>query len=154
MRRKSKAYKQMIKRHVKNLKKINYECNKYPWCSWPAFTYLIEFMRYMKDYYELHENVWSAEDTPSRLETLTECLGYYDKWMSLEDEYIKVIDTPETYKEQKNPDGTVTILDIGCRFEYKCGSQEKTYEELSKMQAKYRKLFFDCLEKNLESWVD
>ena len=160
----NKDYQAMLAKYKKSLTKINKDASASPWeWSW-GLNYLVEFLRFMRDYYALGVNVWSMErkdedpkrykDVPTRLETLTKTLEYYDKWQGLEDEYVKVVDHPETYKERSNGDGTVTIDDFGCHCEYKYGSMKKTYEKLAKEQEKYKKLFFASLAEHIEEWWD
>ena len=160
----NKDYQAMLAKYKKSLTKINKDASASPWeWSW-GLNYLVEFLRFMRDYYALGVNVWSMErkdedpkrykDVPTRLETLTKTLEYYDKWQGLEDEYIKVVDHPETYKEHSNGDGTVTIDDFGCHCEYLYGSMKKTYKKLAKEQEKYKKLFFMSLAEHIEEWWD
>lgn len=167
----NKDYQAMLAKYKKSLTKINKDASGSPWeWSW-GLDYLVEFLRFMKDYYTLGVNVWAMErknedpkrykNVPTRLETLTKTLEYYDKWQGLEDEYIKVIDHPETYKEHDNGDGTVTIDDLGCHCEYKFGPKNNTrkamkitYKKLAKAQEKYKKLFFMSLAEHMEEWWD
>lgn len=154
-------YKKMMATHKRNLTRIFKQGNQCPWEWGFGLDYLVEFLRFMADYYRLGENVQSKEDCEwqkgvkyTRLQTLEQTLEYYDKWQNVEDEYIKVIHHPETYKEQENEDGTVTIVDFGCHCEYKFGSAKKTYKKLYKVQTKYKKLFFKNLFKYIETWWD
>ena len=154
----------MLVKYKKSLTKINKDASASPWEWSCGLNYLVEFLRFMKDYYALGVNVWSMErkdedpkrykNSPTRLDTLTKTLEYYDKWQGLEDEYIKVVDHTETYKEHSNGDGTVTIDDLGCHCEYLYGSMKKTYEKLAKEQEKYKKLFFMSLAEHIEEWWD
>ena len=160
----NKDYQAMMAKYKKSLTNINKDACHSPWeWSW-GLDYLVEFLRFMKDYYTLGVNVWAMErkdedpkrykNAPTRLETLTKTLEYYDKWQGLEEEYIKVIDHHETYKEHDNGDGTVTIDDLGYHCEYKYGSMKKTYKKLVKAQEKYKKLFFMSLAEHMEEWWD
>ena len=160
----NKDYQAMLAKYKKSLTNINKDACRSPWeWSW-GLDYLVEFLRFMKDYYALGINVWAMErrdedpkrykNVPTRLETLTKTLEYYDKWQGLEEEYIKVIDHHETYKEHDNGDGTVTIDDLGYHCEYKYGSVKKTYKKLAKAQEKYKKLFFMSLAEHMEEWWD
>lgn len=160
----NKDYQAMLEKYKKSLTHINAHACASPWeWSW-GLNYFVEFLRFMKDYYALGVNVWAMErkdedperykNAPTRLETLTEAIAYYDKWQGLEDEYVKVVDHPETYKERSNGDGTVSIDDFGCHCEYKYGSVKKTYEKLLEDQEKYKKLFFASLAEHIEEWWD
>lgn len=160
----NKDYQAMLAKYKKSLAHINTHACASPWeWSW-GLNYLVEFLRFMRDYYALGVNVWSMErkdedpkrykNYPTRLDTLTKTLEYYDKWQGLEDEYVKVVDHPETYKERSNGDWTVSIDDFWRHCEYKCGSMKKTYEKLAKEQEKYKKLFFASLAEHIEEWWD
>lgn len=160
----NKDYQAMLAKYKKSLTHINANACVSPWeWSW-GLNYFVEFLRFMRDYYALGVNVWAMErkdedperykNAPTRLETLTEAIAYYDKWQGLEDEYVKVVDHPETYKERSNGDGTVSIDDFGCHCEYKYGSVKKTYEKLLEDQEKYKKLFFTSLAEHIEEWWD
>ena len=118
----------------------------------------------MQEYYKLGINVWAMErrdedpkrykNVPTRYESISKALEYYDKWQNLEEEYITVVDHHETYKTHENGDGTVTIDDLGFHCEYKYGSAKRTYKKLHKDQEKYKKLFFKTIMEHLEEWWD
>ena len=168
----SQEYYDMIEKHRAALTDINERGAGCPW-EWSfGFDYLVEFIKSMRDYYERGENVWAIEyrdedpkkykNVPTRLETLNQTLDYYEKWISAEERYIRVVEHPETYKSQDNGDGTVTILDHGFHCEYLCGKKFKTgrkamkrcYKDLRKEQKKYKHLFFKMLEDHMEEWWD
>ena len=160
----SPEYVRMFKEHKTELNKINKDGNQCPWEWSYGLDYLVEFLRFMRDYYKLGENVWGMErkdedpkrykNVPTRLETLEKTLFHYDRWMNLEEEYVKVIDHPETYKEVDNGDGTVSIEDLGFHCEYKYGSMKRTYKKLHKEQEKHKKKFFMMLSKHMQEWWD
>jgi len=164
-------YQAMMTEYKKSLGKINKDGCSSPWEWSYGLDYLVEFLRFMKDYYTLGVNVWAMErkdedpkkykNAPTRLQTLTKTLEYYDKWQNLEDEYITVVEHPETFKEHDNGDGTVTIDDFGFHCEYKYGPKNNrrkamkiTYKKLYKAQQKYKKLFFMSLFEHIEEWWD
>lgn len=150
----SKEYKDMMAKHKKILDGINREGHQSPW-EWSfGLDYFVAFLRFMKDYYTLGENVWSVDDDTERLETISKALEYYDTWQTLEEEYIRVVHHPETRKTHDNEDGTVTVDDLGYHCEYRYGSMKKTYKRLYKAQKKYKKLFFDTVAENIEKWWD
>ena len=167
----SKEYQAMMAKYKKSLSQIHKDGCGCP-SEWSyGLDYLVEFLRFMKDYYVLGINVWAMErkdedpkrykNVPTRLETLTKTLEYYDKWQGLEDEYIKVIDHPETYKSHENEDGTITVDEFGFHCEYKFGPKNNTrkamkitYKKLAKAQKKYKKLFFKSLAEHIEEWWD
>lgn len=146
----SQAYYDMMDNHSKALKDIADEAGPWEWEY--GLDLFVEHLRWMKDYYTINENVWCEDH--NRLETITKALEYYDKWQSVEDEYITVVDHPETYKTTDNGDGTVTVNSFGFHCEYKCGSMKRTYRKIAKLQKKYKKLFFKTVLENMESWWD
>lgn len=167
----SKDYYDMLKEGAEKLDEIHECARKSPWeWSW-GLDYFVEFLRFMRDYYKLGENVLAMErrdedpkrykNVPSRLESLEKTLYYYDKWQNLEKDYIKIVKHPETYRTRDNGDGTVTIQDMGFHCEYKYGPRNNkrkamkiTYKKLNKDQAKYKKKFYKMLMKYLEDWWD
>lgn len=158
----SQEYKNMMKIHKKEWENITENVGPWEWSY--GLDALVEHLRWMRDYYKLGENVWGMEkkdedpkryrNVPTRLQTLEETLFYYDSWMNLKDEYIKVINHQETYKEHDNNDGTVTIENLGFHCKYKYGSINKTYKKLHKEETKYKKKFFKMLYKYIEEWWD
>ena len=157
----SDKYTAMMNKYRKSLNKLNKEGNHCPW-EWSfGLDYLVEFLRFMRDYYALGENVWAQEDCEwvkgvkyTRLQTLTKTLEYYDKWQNVENEYIQVVYHPETYAEHDNEDGTTTVDDLGFHCVYKYGTAKRTRKKIRKVQDKYKKLFFKNLYKYIETWWD
>lgn len=158
--KRSPEYIRMMAQNKRKLTNINKDAARNPW-EWSfGLDYFVQFLRFMRDYYKMGENVWSIEDKEwkkgiknTRLENIEKTLAYYDKWQNLEDEYIKI----EKYGEIKthdNGDGTATIDDLGCRCIYKYGSAKRTYKKLAKAQKKYKHLFFKMIEEHLEEWWD
>jgi len=157
-------YLALMSKYKKSLTKINKSAYSGPWeWSW-GLDYFVEFLRFMQEYYKLGINVWAMErrdedpkkykNYPTRYESISKALEYYDKWQNLEEEYIAVIDHPETYKSHDNGNGTVTIDDLGFHCEYKYGSAKRTYKKLHKDQEKYKKLFFKTVMRFMEEWWD
>ena len=162
----SKEYQAMMAKYKKSLGKIYRDGCGCP-SEWSyGLDYLVEFLRFMRDYYALGINVWAMErkdedpkkykNCPTRVESLTKTIEYYDKWQSIDtdDEYVKVIHHPETYKSHENGDGTVTVDNLGYHCEYKYGSAKKTYKKMHQEEQKYKRLFFESLCEHLEDWWD
>ncbi len=159
----SKEYHEMQAKYHDELKGIAEDAG--PW-EWSYMTdFLASYIRWMIEYYERGENVWGAPEDDHRLETLKKAIYYYDRWQNIEDEYIQVVDHPETYKEHDNGDGTVTVDDLGFHCVYKYGPKGTskrarrramliTHKKLHKAEQKYKKLFFKTVCKYLESWWD
>jgi hypothetical protein len=166
----SKDYFDMMRKNRRALGEIHKSAKKSPWeWSW-GLDYFVQFLRFMQEYYKNGENVWGKENKewdpdrknePTRYESLTLALNYYDKWQGLEDEYVKVIYHPEEYETKSNGDGTCTIINDGVEIIYKYGPRNNrrkamliTYKKLHKAQKKYKKLFFLTVAKYIESWWD
>ena len=168
----SEEYYNMMNSHREALNRINKKASKRPWEYSYALDYLIEFIKFMRDYYDRHENVMAIErreedfkkykNVPTRLETLEKTLYYFEMWTNAEDRYVRVINHPETYKSHFNEDGTITVDNLGFHCEYLCGKKFKTgrkamlrcYKRISKEKKKYKHLFFKTLEKYMEEWWD
>lgn len=164
-------YQVMMAKYKKSLTKINKDASVCPWEWSYGLDYFVEFLRFMQEYYKLGVNVWAMErkdedpkrykNVPTRYESLTQALAYYDKWQGLEDEYITVVHHPETYKSHDNDNGTVTVDDFGFHCEYKFGPKNNTrkamkitYKKLHKEQEKYKKLFVNYVAKHMHEWWD
>lgn len=160
----SKEYDEMFATYKDKLGSIHDGCISCPWDFAFSLNYFVTCLRFMRDYYKLGENVWGLDrryedpkkykNVPTRLETLEKTLWYYDKWHSLEEEYVTIVHHPETFKTTDNEDGTVTINDFGMHCEYKYGSAKRTYKKLYKDQQKLKKKFFSMLYKYIETWWD
>ena len=79
----SKKYKAMFKKHKKILKKIAKETD--PFDFFHGLDYFVAFLEFMKDYYELGENVWGEEEhgKPTRLDTINEALEHFYKYQDI-----------------------------------------------------------------------
>lgn len=169
----SPEYYDMQAKYKHELKNI--AVNAGPWEFSYILDFLVTYIRWMRDYYKNGEGVWGIEqrdedpkrykNVPTRLETLEKALAYYDKWQSLEDEYIKLVPNKDGFKSEDNGDGTSTIINLGYDVIYKYGPKGKsekahrraariTYKKLHKAQEKYKKLFFNTVRKYIESWWD
>lgn len=156
----SPEYVRMMAQNRRKLTNINKDAARSPWeWSW-GLDYLVQFLRFMRDYYKLGENVWGVEDKEwkkgvkyTRLETLEKTLAYYDKWQNLQDEYVKLEEVGKP-KFEKNNDGTVTLVDTGYRCTYKYKTAKRTYKKLAKAEKKYKKLFFKMICEHIEEWWD
>ena len=159
-------YQEMMKHFKKSLSDINKEACQSPWESSWALDYFVEFLRFMQAYYKLGVNVWAMErkdedpkrykNVPTRYESLTQAIAYYDKWQGLEDEYIQV-ELPENFKDlfdEPDETGCCRYRSENVKTTYKYGSVIKTYKKLHKEQEKYKKLFFMSLAEHMEEWWD
>ena len=156
----SRSYKQMMKKNKKNLIKLAKETKPWDWNY--GIELLIAHLNFMKEYYENGENVWAREDCEwnpnaiqkTRLQMINEILSEYDEWMNCFDKYHKLIEHPETYKSTQNPDGTVTVHDLGCHLEYALGDRDLTTKAYSEEYLFHRKKFFELLNEYIEALWD
>lgn len=88
----TKQYKKMCRKHKKILKRITK--NAVPWDSGSCLEYLIAFITFMRDYYQLDENVYGKENTLdesndlTRIESLNKALTEYKLYVDTEDKYF------------------------------------------------------------------
>ena len=161
----SPEYQEMMKHYKKSLSDINKEACQSPWEWTWGLDYFVEFLRFMQAYYKLGINVWAMErkaedpkrykNAPTRYESLTQALAYYDKWQGLEDEYIKV-EIPDDFTQmfsEPDEDGCCKFLG-GSHITYKYGDIKKTYKKLHKEQEKYKKLFVNYVLEHIQDWWD
>jgi len=156
----SPEYLAMMDAHHKEWMEIAENAGPWEWSY--GLDAFIEHLKWMRDYYKLGENVWAAEENedkrykkvPTRLQTIEKTLYYYDKWQNAENDFIKIVEHPETYKSREEPDGTIVIEDLGYHWEYKYKSIKRTYKKIAKVQNKNKKLFYKMLYKYMESWWD
>jgi len=159
-------YQEMMTKYKKSLGKIHKSASTCPWEPDFAIEYFVECLRFMQAYYKLGVNVWAMErkdedpkrykNVPTRYESLTQALAYYDKWQGLEDEYIQV-ELPENLKDLfSEPDetGCCRYQSENVKITYKYGSAKKTYKKLHKAEEKYKKLFVNYVAKHMYEWWD
>lgn len=155
----SKAYKKMMKDHRKALKDYAKTC--FPWNN-QGLELLITYLSWVRAYYLNGENVQAMENFEwdedaiklSRLQMVTEILDEYNEWQNCEEKYYKVVYHPETYKTHKNPDGTITVDDMGSHIEYALGDPEITRKAFNDEYNFHKHKFFELLEKYIEELWD
>ena len=151
----TREYKCMIKKYQKKFKKMAKDVN--PWDYYFGLNFLIEHLKFMRDYYELGENVWAqeVEGVPTRLQILNMILVELNDWQKCDDKYIKIVlihneeDRKEVdklcsqgyyiYKDKNN----VVIL-------HKYDTNEKNLKEFEKEYSYHRKRFFELLGTYIE----
>ena len=160
---KEKQYKDMMKRYKKLFKKdVENLC---PWDWSFGLDLLINFLKWMLDYYKLGYNVWAAEDPTkkTRVESLQETLKWYDRWMTCCDDYYKIAHNEEELKHYLSLGFHLVSKDeeISSKFNEEHGYYSLTlYEGRENVEAcnkaynDYKHKFFECLEKHLEEWWD
>ncbi len=156
----SRNYHKMIKRNKKEILKTAKKTN--PWDWFWGIKLLVEHLKFMKEYYELHENVWAKEpyewdsNAPkkSRLDMINEILKEYDSWMHCEEYYYHTDKDVVAFKEHKLEDGTYALEDLGLNIEYKFDNKTKTNELFKQEYAFHRNKFFELLSKYIEELWD
>ena len=169
----SDGYYDMIDAFKKELHKIVDDSHPAEWSY--GMDLFITFIKFMKDFYHGGEGVFAMErkdegikkyrNEPTREETLTKAIEYYEKWMHIGDDLFRVIEHPETYEEALGDDGYYDIKDPGCHCEYRFKPNGKWMKSrprlvikwhryIYKLEQKYKKKFFATVFKYLESWWD
>lgn len=160
---KKKEYKKMMKRYKKLFKKSAKELLPFDWSY--GLDLLVNFLKWMKDYYELGYNVWTSEipGDKSRKDSLKETLHWYDRWMNVCDDYYKTAYNEEELKHYKELGFRVVehtddaIEELIRKMGYvslTLYDSEENLKACCKAEEDYKHKFFECLEKYLESWWD
>lgn len=96
----SKKYHKMMKKHKKNIMAQARNASVDPFDWEPGLWMLVQHLYFMRDYYELGENVWAKEDKEwrddvkyTRLEMINQILNEYEGWMNCHDKYFIHHDT-------------------------------------------------------------
>ena len=162
--KKKKAYKKMMKRYKKLFKKNAKELAPWDWSF--GLSLFIDFLNWMHDYYKLGYNVWAMDVTDpkeaihtekTREESLKETLMWYNRWMNVDDDYIKVVYSKEEvdhylklgFHLQKD-----AFLNENWHYLTLYEKQSDNTDALIKATKDYKHKFFESLEKNLEEWWD
>lgn len=79
----SKQYHKMMKKYSKEAKEIGKNCVPWDWCN--SAEFLINHLKWMKEYYTLGENVvamedkeWNSNEKYTRLEMIDQILNAYN----------------------------------------------------------------------------
>jgi len=170
---KKKAYKKMMKRYKKLFKKNVKELAPWDWSF--GISLFIDFLNWMHDYYKLGYNVWALDVTDpkepihtekTREDSLKETLMWYDRWMNVDDSFIKIAYSKEELQhyldlgfhlrkdveKESCIDGTLKSLHWYYLTLYE--DPHKNTEELVKATKDCKHKFFECIEKYLEEWWD
>ena len=163
-----KKYKKMMKKYRKNLYKINKSTSRCPWSSGAGLEYFVEYLRFMREYYEIGYNVWAYDnceceefecpDHPTRLQSLNMVLAAYEEWEACEDKYFKwVPDDPKNpYKMEtkKTEDGYLEVTDWGGHIEGLLSDREENLKAYDKEYKRLKKQFFELVAEYFEDWSD
>ena len=168
---KKKEYNEMMKSYRTLL--IN-DAHKATPSDWQfGVDMFIDFLTWMKAYYSLGYNVWALErkdedpesykDVPTRAQSITETLMYYNRWQSCEGDYYKVAYTDDEVKHYQELGFHLSTSDsamnkavnnVSGRVLTLYEDEEKNLEECVKARDDYKHKFFECLEKYIEEWWD
>ena len=171
-RQKRLAYNKMMRKYKKLL--IKHAKESQPWDYSFGFDILVEFLRWMHEYYKLGYNVYALDITDpkeprhtekTREESLRETLMWYNRWNNVDDDYIKIVHTPEELSHYLNlgfhlrEDASDDfVIDSSHKVHYYYltlyEDHDKNSEELVKARELYKHNFFSCLEKYLSEWWD
>lgn len=165
---KKNRYKKIMKKQKKELDKIHKDLSTSPWAGGYGIEYFVQFLRFMRDYYENGYNVhaydncecpeFECPDRPTRLQSLNMVIAAYDEWQACENKYYKwVPNDPTKYidiKTEDNGDGTCTITDLGGHIQYLLEDPEENRKAFIKEYETLRKQFFDLLAEYYEDWSD
>lgn len=170
MDKRKKEYKQMMKKYKKEFKKLLKEAG--PW-EWGHMTdFMITFMKWMRDYYQLGYNVWAIEDCdafpetdgnkPTRLQSLNTAIQLYNRWQNVHDDYYKIAYTEEELKHYlrlgfhsvKKENGIAKQLGTKTWYLTLYEDNSKNVEECNKAYKECKHAFFDYLEEHIEEWWD
>lgn len=160
---KRRAYNKMWRKYKKLLKKDAKEMCPFDYSF--GLDAFIDFLKFMKEYYELGYNVWAMErkdedpvnyaDVPTRVESLKETIRFYNLWQNADECFTKIV-----YTEQERD----YYIKMGYHLQTSAfeGHYYLTYykdvhenfEAIAKATAEYKHKFFECLEKYINEWWD
>ena len=100
----SRKYCKMLKTYRKSLKKIAKECR--PWDYVWSIDFLIEYLKFMRDYYTLGENImgmedkeWKPEEKYTRLEMINQILAAYQEFDDYSPDFSQIEHMSEAEKK-------------------------------------------------------
>ena len=100
--KKTRTYKSLLRRNKKRLDALNKKARKSPWDWGFGLDYLIAFMEFMREYYNLGENVWQAEESLTQVrESLDKTLNAYYEWINFEYDLGDIDTYNAKYKEAR-----------------------------------------------------
>lgn len=168
-KKKKKQYKRMMRRYRKLLKKDARHSRPWDWSF--GIDALINFLRWMHDYYKLGYNVWAIDVIDSneaihtektREDSLKETIYWYDRWMNVDDDFIKIAHTKEELKHyldlgfhlQEHDEVDKSLKHMRLYYLTLYEDYSKNCDELQKAYDSCKHKFFECIEKYLEEWWD
>jgi len=155
-KKRSKEYKKMMKNYKKVLLKSAKEAE--PWDYGFGLDLFISHLTWMRDYYELNENVWGEEvpGHPTRLQILNMILASYKDWMHCDEKYWgwDETDGTDTFMFTTKPTPKETEVHIRKLKNLKYEDDAKNREAFKKEYEYNRKHFFELLGTYIEELWD
>lgn len=91
----SKEYRKMFKAYRRSLKRLARHASEDPFDGDPGLAFFVEYLRFMRDYYKLGEDVWDEEQKGhDRLEGLQRALDEFDAYDGCLNKYYKLEEEP------------------------------------------------------------
>ena len=159
-----KKYLKMLKKHQKELDSLNKVAHRAPWDWSFGLDYLIAYMEFMQEYYDLGWNVCQSDESLTLLKkTLKEALDAYKEWSNFNTEFFH----PESYRilDQEYHDlcqkenKKILINEEMQYIEEHMPSEEWPFSEenlkkFNKLYKQKRNKFFKLLGDHIERWWD
>ena len=168
MVKRSKQYKQMMKKWKKKILKDAKDASTSPWDYGFGLDMFVDYIYFMRDYYALGENVWQAEESHNEVkDSLNRAINEYEEWQNCHEKYIKIIHKSEDdyekqlkhwlrlgyhLKEEKEDNKNDILKDVSVLYFYE--DIRKTYDEMRDEYIKHRDNFFRLVSDNIENWWD
>ena len=167
---KKKAYKKMLHKYKKLLKKDAKGINPFDYGL--GLEMFIDFLKFMQEYYELGYNVWAMErkdedpknnaNIPTRAESLKETIQAYNLWKHADEYFTKIVKTEQErdyyikmgYHLQPPSSSITTTINEDYYYLTSFADLHQNTEAINEAQINYKHKFFECLEKYLEEWWD
>ena len=148
-RLKRKEMRNIRKLYSRALNEWNKDVRKKPWDYCFGLHYIVEWLKYLRAYYNNGLEVVQTDDTRLRIvESLSEVLDAYYAWEGFESEYYH-LDEPDAFEYETHEDGSVRITP----------KREELYTEESQAYfdqeyASRKQRFFLLLAEHIEDWWD
>lgn len=165
---KRRLYRKLVRAYRRKLRKDSRESS--PWDYRYGLEPFVDFLRFMKGYYELGWNVDCEDvDRPSRLDTVSNALAEYDAYEGCDRKYVD-FDESETHlsewmestkgsketvfipSEKDGRKGYRAVVTSGVR--YLLGDPKATYKALNEEKDLHWKTFWGIVRDNMLGWWD
>lgn len=168
---KRKEYQKMMRSYRKLLRKDVKDSAPWEWSF--GLSLFIDFLKWMHAYYKLGYNVWALDVTDpkepihtekTREDSLKETIMWYDRWMNVDEDFIKIVYTKEDLqhyldlgfhlRKESCDSGEDAVQQVNHYYLTLYEDNNKNTEELIKATKECKHKFFECLEKYIEEWWD